>query len=134
MSYAQTEAHYARQCGKPVWYFVLERTFPTDPHPPEPKELRSLQAAYIRRVRGYESEHHVVRDPADLTAWIRELRYELDPLRRGSRFWATGVILFVALSVVASVWLLQHRHTILQHLEQAAPPAIPAEKVDPPQQ
>jgi hypothetical protein len=109
VSYTQSEAAYARQCGKPVWYLILDRTFPTDPHEPEPKELRTLQAAYIRRVRNYQPNHHPLRDAAALTARLYELRHEFDPLQRGARIWTAGVVLVIALIIGLSAWFLQ-RH------------------------
>ena len=71
VSYTQYEAHYARQCGKQVWYFILDRNFPTDPHPPESKEFRILQAAYLRRVRNYQRRHPPIHDTEALRAHLQ---------------------------------------------------------------
>ena len=58
VSYTQYEALRARQCGKKVWYLLLDGDFPRDPYEPEPPELRDLQAAYRQRVRADTHLHH----------------------------------------------------------------------------
>src|SRR5438874_12783293 len=45
ISYTQYEASYARKQGKKIWYLLIDESFPVDPGPAEPEELRQLQAA-----------------------------------------------------------------------------------------
>ena len=51
ISYTQYEASYARKQGKKIWYLLIDESFPVDPCPAEPEELRQLQAAYRRRLQ-----------------------------------------------------------------------------------
>ncbi len=123
VSYTQYEAHYARQCGKQVWYFILDRNFPTDPHPPESKEFRILQAAYLRRVRNYQRRHPPIHDTEALRARIFELRTDFAPLRRSSRVWAAAVGILAAVTIGVCVWFFQQRPAVPQNPRDATPAA-----------
>jgi hypothetical protein len=122
VSYTQYEAHYARQCGKPVWYLILDDTFVTDRNEPEREDLQTLQAAYLRRVEGYQKFHQPIGDDKALTARIYELSDEFDPLRRGARIWAASVALLAALSIGLGVWFLRDGRAHLPFRNQNPPP------------
>jgi hypothetical protein len=82
-SYTQHEALYARQAGRPVWHFILEESFPTDPHAAEPELLHELQARYRRRVLHAANFTRRSAQPAELELEIFRLRAELGRARRG---------------------------------------------------
>jgi tetratricopeptide (TPR) repeat protein len=105
VSYTQYEALYAQQRGKKVWYFLIDETFPVDPHDPEPVELRELQAAYWDRLQSGPHLFHPLTSEKALEASVLKLRDDVTHLRRGVKRWAAVVIgLLIFVSGVA-VWL-----------------------------
>lgn len=114
VSYSQYEALYARQRGKKVWYLVLDKGFPSDPHETESEELLKLQADYRQGIEKGADVFYPVTSPtlAGLKATVHELRDELERLRKRFRKWAAGVIalqvLIAALVVAVLVAVLWH--------------------------
>ena len=106
VSYTQYEAFYARQQGKKVWYLVLDKDFPSDPHDAEPEELCRLQAAYRQQVQADTHLFHPLNSQDALKASVLQMRDELTGLRRGVRRWAVGVSSLLVLIAVLAVWLV----------------------------
>jgi len=106
LSYTQYEALYARQQGKKVWYLLLDKDFPCDPHESEPEELAKLQADYRQRVQADTHLFHPLNSLDALKAKILEIKDELARLRRGVKLWATAVTALLVLIVGLVVWLL----------------------------
>lgn len=112
VSYTQYEAFYARQRGKKVWYLFIDNNFPTDPHEPEPEELRELQASYRRRVQSDAHLFHALDSRDALEASVLKLRNDLVQLRRGVKQWAGAVALLLILIVGLVAWLLRGQATM----------------------
>ena len=110
VSYTQYEALYARQQNKKVWYIILNDDFTTNPHEPEPEELRELQAAYRKRLKAENLIRHSIGSSEALEANVLKLRDELTRLRRGVKQWAAGVAVLLVISVGLSLWLVQHQN------------------------
>lgn len=106
VSYTQYEALYARQRGKKVWYLILERDFPNDPHSPEPQEVLDLQTAYRQRVCADTHLYYELNNPDALKAKVHEIKDELSRLRRGARVWATSVAAILVLILALVIWLV----------------------------
>lgn len=106
VSYTQYEAFYAKQCGKPVWYLLLDEHFPMDAQSVEPEDLRELQTTYRRRIQTASDLYQTLSSHEALETSILKLRNDLDRLRRGVKLWAAGVVslLLIILIIVVGSW------------------------------
>jgi tetratricopeptide (TPR) repeat protein len=100
MSYTQMEAAIARKLRKRLFIVLLDEQFPYDAHQPEPDELRALQQAYRRQVATGDHLYIPCSTPNELEREIRELRIEIDKLRR-SRF---AIAVVSSILLVAALW------------------------------
>jgi hypothetical protein len=124
VSYTQYEALYARQKKKKIWYLILEDNFTTDPHDPEPQELRDLQSAYRDQLKSENFVYHPLGTRDALEANVLKLRDELSRLRRGVKQWAAAVAVLLLLSVGLGFWLVQRQQSTSKQL------AVMGDKVD----
>jgi len=116
VSYTQYEALHARQRGKKVWYLVLDGSFPTDPHDPEPAELRALQGAYRERVQADQHLYHPIASHDALEANVLKFRDELTALRRRGKQWAFTVAAMLLLLVGLGVWQMKSGSEVSEKL------------------
>lgn len=106
VSYTQYEALYARQQGKKVWYFILDKNYPTDSQETEAEELSKLQAAYRQQVQTGTHLFHPISTKEGLTAKVHEIRDELTKLRRRFTVWAKTVIALLVIVTGLVICLL----------------------------
>ncbi len=106
VSYTQYEALYARQKGKKVWYLFMDKSFPIDPHEPEPEELAQLQTAYREMLKVDTHLFHPLTSKEALEAGVLKLRDDLTQLRRGAKRWAIGVAALLCVLALMSAWLI----------------------------
>ena len=106
VSYTQYEALYARKRGKKVWYLLLDESFPTDAHEPEPEERRQLQTSYRNILKADTHLFHPLASSEALEAGVLKLRHDLTQLRRGSKRWALGVAVLLCVIAVLVIWLV----------------------------
>jgi hypothetical protein len=106
VSYTQFEALYARGRGMNVWYFVLDKDFPTDPHEPEPEELAKLQADCRQRTQADTHLFHPLSTQEALEACVLKMRKEFRGAWGSARRWPAAVIGLLVLSIALVVWLV----------------------------
>ena len=119
ISYTQYEASYARKQGKKIWYLLIDESFPVDPCPAEPEELRQLQAAYRRRLQTDAHLFHPLTSRESLEMSVLKLRDDLALLRRGVKQWATAVAIMLLLSVGMGLWLLRGQRKTAREIGEA---------------
>jgi len=107
VSYTQYEALYARKRGKKIWYLYMDKSFPIDPHEPEPEELQHLQSAYRNILKVDTHLFHPLATREALEAGVLKLRDDLTQLRRGAKRWAWGVAALLCLIAVLVIWLVR---------------------------
>src|SRR5437763_6396657 len=77
-SYTQLEHDIAVELGKPVYSFLTGADFPTDPHEPEPAELRVLQGAHRGRLTSTGRDYNPVDRLDHLDQKIRSLQLKVE--------------------------------------------------------
>ena len=107
VSYTQYEALYARKRGKKIWYLYMDKSFPIDPHEPEPEELQHLQSAYRNILKVDTHLFHPLATREALEAGVLKLRDDLTQLRRGAKRWAWGVAALLCVIAVLVIWLVR---------------------------
>ena len=105
VSFTQYEALYARQRGRKVWFILLGKRFPVDPHDSEPDEQRQLQCTYRQRIGSDTHLYHRASNLTELENRIHGLRDDLARLRRRFAQWAALVLTLLLLLVAGGVWL-----------------------------
>jgi len=110
-SYTQMEAEIARKLDKKLYVFLCPEDFPYDEgSPAESDEKRELQQAYRQQVAERESLHTPVRSREDIALKVRELKFELEKLKRAiahdrTRTFAVLAGLLIALAAISTgVW------------------------------
>src|SRR4029453_4249065 len=94
-SYTQLEYALARELGKPVYLFITDDAFPTDPHAADDEEHRRLQAAYRQALMQTDQDYCLALSPEDIDQKVRSLRLQVELLtdeltRTDDRVVATG--------------------------------------------
>ena len=94
-SYTQLEYALARELGKPVYVFITDDAFPTDPHAAEDEEHRRLQAAYRQALMQTGQDYCLALSREDIDQKVRSLRLQVERLteeltRTDDRVVATG--------------------------------------------
>src|SRR5947207_2936361 len=107
VSYTQYEALYARKKGIKVWYLFMDKSFPIDPHEPEPEEIQHLQASYRNILKVDTHLFHPLATREALEAGVLKLRDDLTQLRRGAKRWAWGVAAMLCFIAVLVIWLVR---------------------------
>src|SRR5262249_11052283 len=79
-SYTQLEYDLAADLGKPVYVFLTGSHFPTDPHQPEPDELRELQEAHRRRLTSSGRDYNSTDSLEQLDRKVRTLQLKVERL------------------------------------------------------
>lgn len=106
VSYAQYEALYAHSKGKPVWYILLGKSYPTDSAETESPELQQLQSEYRARVEAKEGRFHRSDSRSATEKIVQTICADFTRLRRRSRQRvAIPLALFIALSSIT--WIVQ---------------------------
>ena len=106
VSYTQYEALYARKKGKKVWYLFMDKSFPIDPHEPEPEEVHQLQAAYRSVLKIDTHLFHPLATREALEAGVLKLRDDLTQLRKGAKRWAWAVAALLVFIALLAIWLV----------------------------
>ena len=105
-SFTQLEYDLARQLDKQVYVFLCPEDFPFDDCDPEPEDLQQLQQQHRESVVADPHLRNEVTSREDVSVRVREMRVELDELRKqmkkGTRSVLTGIAaLIVVLGGVA---------------------------------
>ena len=66
----------ARELAKPVYVFITDAAFPTDPHVAEDEEYRRLQAAYRQALMQTGQDYCLARSREDMDQKVRSLRLQ----------------------------------------------------------
>jgi tetratricopeptide (TPR) repeat protein len=72
-SYTQLEYDLARQLGKPVYVFITDDAFPTEPHTAEEEEHSRLQAAHRQALMQTGRDHCRAISPEEIDQKVRSL-------------------------------------------------------------
>src|SRR5262245_54583463 len=79
-SYTQLEYDIAVELGKPVYVFLTGDGFPTDPHDPEPDDLRTLQQAHRQRLCSSDREYNFAGSTEQIDRKVRSLQLKVERL------------------------------------------------------
>lgn len=122
VSYTQYEAmYYSKSTGRKPWYFIIDKTFPTDSpnQTDESQELQALQCQYRADVFANDSLYHHVSSPDRLERDVLAMKDELLRLRKRFRIWANlvTVLLAIILISIALIIVNQRSAQIQQEIE-----------------
>lgn len=76
-SHTQYEAHYARQQGKKVFYFVTDAAHPTDGCSCKPKTLHKLQKKYRQKIQASSDLYHTTSSHTQTEVLVRRLKNDV---------------------------------------------------------
>ena len=111
VSYTQFEAIYAKQTGKPVWYFIADQSFPVLDAGKESDDAKDLQLKYRDLIESGTDLYCPVTGNSELEIRVLRMRDELVEIRKGLDrrlrviLFALALILLISCSVLAGQWL-----------------------------
>lgn len=112
VSLTQYEALYAHKSGKPVWYILLDDSYPTDCENDETEELQKIQSDYRSQIKNHHDHCYHSSTSHDTKEIILNLREDLSKLRPPFLKRTSVIIALASLIIFSITWFsLPHENT-----------------------
>ncbi|MGJ8644321.1 MAG: tetratricopeptide repeat protein [Luteolibacter sp.] len=103
VSHTQYEALYAHKLGKPVWYILLDNSYPTDCENDESEQLRKIQLDYRIQVANQHGHYHrsfTSSETKEIVLNLRKDLFNLHPPFLKRRSVSIALILLIISSII----------------------------------